>query len=179
MPHPEFEITRGVFLSPIALSDTTALACLVQENIDHLKAFMPALVQLASVDRAAVHLDRGMQAAADGDMLEWHIFENRILCGSVRLKDIDSSTRSASIGYFVGERFQGKGLVTRSVHAVIDYCFDQLGLNRIELRCAASNSASIRMAIRLGFSLEGVLRQAEYLDGVFVDLHVFGLLAPR
>lgn len=179
MLHQEFEIAHGVVLSPIAASDAPAFSLLVRENIDHFKAFLPAVAQLASAEQAAIHLDRGMQAAADGDMLEWHIFENEILCGAVRLKDIDNSARSASIAYFIGARFQGRGLVTLSVSAVIDYCFNHLGLNRIELRCAATNAASLRMATRLGFSLEGVLRQAERLDGEFVDHHVFGLLAPQ
>jgi ribosomal-protein-serine acetyltransferase len=58
----------------------------------------------------------------------------------------------------------------------IEYCFRQLGLNRIELKCAATNFASMRVAERLGFSREGVLRQAEFLDGAFVDHHVYGLL---
>lgn len=163
-------------LSPIAASDAIPLSLLIQDNIDHFEAFLPAVVQLAAVEQATMHLDRGMQAAAEGDMLEWHIFQNEILCGAVRVKDIDNSARSASIAYFIGQRFQGRGIVTLSVSAVIDYCFHDLGLNRIELRCAATNVASMGVAQRLGFTLEGVLRQAECLDGAFVDHHVFGLL---
>lgn len=52
-----------------------------------------------------------------------------------------------------------------------------MNLNRIELRCAAGNEPSKRVAERLGFALEGVLRQDEYLHDLFVDQHVYGLLA--
>jgi ribosomal-protein-serine acetyltransferase len=176
LQHRGFEIGRGIRLFAIAHSDAAALACLVQENIGHFKAFLPALVQLASEEEAAMHLDRRIKAAADGEMLEWHIFENQILCGSVRVKDINHADKSATVGYLIGERFQGKGIVTLSVGAIIKYCFDHLGLNRIELRCAATNCASMRVAARLGFSREGVLRQAEFLDGAFVDNHIYGLL---
>jgi ribosomal-protein-serine acetyltransferase len=174
--HRGFEIGRGIRLAPIAASDAAALACLVRENIDHFGAFLPAVVQMSSADEAASHLDMRVQAVADGEMLEWHIFDNEVLCGAVRLKDIDQTDKSAAIGYFIGERFQGKGIVTLSVGAVIEYSFQILGLNRIELRCAATNLASMRVADRLGFSREGVLRQAELLGDAFVDNYVYGLL---
>ena len=63
-----------------------------------------------------------------------------------------------------------------SVRAVIAYCFKQMDLNRIELRCASENMPSQRMAKRLGFTWEGMLRQAELLDGEFVDHFVYSLL---
>ena len=62
------------------------------------------------------------------------------------------------------------------VRAVLAHAIKVLQLNRIELQCAAGNRASMALAGRLGFAHEGVLRQAECLNGVFVDLHVYGLL---
>ncbi|WP_410505761.1 GNAT family N-acetyltransferase [Janthinobacterium sp.] len=81
------------------------------------------------------------------------------------------------IGYFIGEKFQGKGIITRSVRAVLEYCFDSLNINRMELRCAVGNLPSMRVAERLGFTHEGVLRQEEFLNGIFVDQHVYALLS--
>lgn len=174
--HQGFEIGHGITLSPIAASHAAALACLVRQNIDHLQAFLPAVVRSATAEEAVRDLEMRSRAAADGDMLEWHIFENEVLCGAVRVKDIDQTDKSAAIGYFIGAGFQGKGIVTLSVSAVIEYCFRDLALNRIELRCAATNLASMRVAHRLGFAREGVLRQAEFLGGTFVDNHIYGLL---
>jgi ribosomal-protein-serine acetyltransferase len=65
------------------------------------------------------------------------------------------------------------------VSAVLAYCFNHLHLNRIELRCASENAGSMRVAERLGFSPEGLLRQDECLNGVFVDHYVYGLLADE
>jgi hypothetical protein len=63
----------GIRRSAITASDAATLACLVQENTNHFSAFLPAVVQLATAEVAASHLDRGMQAA-EGDMLERHNF---------------------------------------------------------------------------------------------------------
>ena len=49
-------------------------------------------------------------------------------------------------------------------------------MNRVELTCATDNLRSARLAERAGFLLEGLLRQAEWLDGKFVDHYVYGLL---
>ena len=92
------------------------------------------------------------------------------------MKDIDHDDRKASIGYFVGSRFSGKGIVSSALRAVLAWCFDTLGLNRVELRCATGNAPSIRMAERLGFVREGVLRQDGCLHGAFVDHYVYSLL---
>jgi ribosomal-protein-serine acetyltransferase len=51
-----------------------------------------------------------------------------------------------------------------------------MGFNRIELRCVTTNQGSIRIAGRLGFVLEGELRQAELLDQGYVNHFVYGLL---
>lgn len=167
----------GICITPVAIEDAEALALLVQQNVEHLCAYLPMLRDLASIDSANRHLIAAVERASAGEVFEWHLFVDGILCGAIRLKDIDSEDRKAKIGYFIGRKYAGKGIVTSTVRAVLAYCFEQLNLNRIELRCAAGNEASKRVAERLGFVLEGMLRQEEYLNGEFVDQHVYGLLA--
>jgi ribosomal-protein-serine acetyltransferase len=152
------------------------LAELVRQDNDYLNAWLPKVATLNSVKAAAAHLAASTVRAAAGEVFEWHLFIGDTLCGSVRLKDIDYGDRKAGIGYFVGSRFAGMGIVTGAVRAVLAWCFGPLGLNRVELRCAAGNERSARVAERLGFVREGLLRQDECLHGAFVDHHVYGLL---
>lgn len=114
--------------------------------------------------------------AAEGRILEWYLFFGDELCGSIRVKDISHHDRKATIGYFLGYQFAGQGFMTASVRVILDYCFNTLELNRIELRCASANAPSMAVAARLGFTREGTLRQDEWLNGAFVDHHVYGLL---
>ena len=149
-----------ISIVPTLPEHAEALATLVAHNREHLHTYLPAVVPLDSF----------------GEVLEWHVFSGTALCGSIRLKDIDTTDRNARIGYYLGQQFQGRGIAGAAVRAVLAHVFGKLQLHRIELQCAAANHASRALAERLGFMHEGVLRQAECLNGVFVDLHVYGLL---
>lgn len=167
----------GISIIPVAVEHATALASLVRQNIDHLRAYLPAVANLTSVEAAGAHLCFAVERASRAEIFEWHLFVDGILCGSVRVKDIDRNDRKAKIGYFIGQQFTGKGIASSAVFTVLEFCFGPLNLNRLELRCASENEPSKRVAERLGFVREGVLRQEEFLNGGFVDQLVYGLLA--
>ncbi|MDB5747395.1 MAG: hypothetical protein JWP72_2243 [Massilia sp.] len=166
----------GISIIPVAVDHAAVLAALVERNIDHLRAYLPLVASLSSPAAARAHLGAALVGAGKGEFLEWHLFSGGALCGAIRVKHIDAGNRKAEIGYFIGSEFAGKGIVSRAVRTVLAYCFQSLQLNRMELRCASANEPSMRVAERLGFTREGVLRQAEWLDGVFVDELVYGLL---
>lgn len=145
------ESATGVSIIPVAVHHAADLASLVQQNIEHLRTYLPAVADLSTTETATNHLLAAEKRAASGEIFEWHLFVDGTLCGSVRLKDIVQGDRKAKIGYFIGRQFAGRGIVTSAVHAVLAYCFGPLGLNRIELRCASGNERSTRVAERLGF----------------------------
>lgn len=166
----------GVSIIPIAVEHAIALASLVQKNIEHLAAFLPAVANLSSVEAANDHLCSALKRASKGEIFEWHLFVEGALCGSIRLKDIDREDQKAKIGYFIDRQYAGRGIITSAVSTVLGFCFGPLNLNRIELRCAIGNAPSKRVAEKLGFMHEGTLRQEECLNGVFVDQHIYALL---
>ena len=99
--------------------------------------------------------------------------------GSIGFHIWDKIDRKASIGYWLSEDFQGKGIITDSVRALIKYGFEQMNLNRIEVRCAVENTKSRAIPERLGFKNEGTCRQSEWLYDHLVDLVVYSLLAEE
>lgn len=169
-------IAPGIHAAPASPNDAEALASLVQDNFTYLNTYLPKVTTLATVQACEAHIQYVIDSAADSSLFEWHLFADGSLCGSIRVNRIESDNRKASMGYYIGAGHQGKGLATKAVRAVMAYCFNHLGFNRIELQCAGSNVASQMVAARLGCVKEATLRQAECLNGVFIDLIVFGLL---
>lgn len=85
------------------------------------------------------------------------------------------SLASATIGYWVSERFAGKGVTPTAVAMATDAAFDQFGLHRIEICIRPENRASLRVVQKLGFRYEGLRRRYIHIDGDWRDHYAFAL----
>lgn len=101
------------------------------------------------------------------------------MIGAVGLHSVDWPNRATSIGYWLASQYTGKGIMTRAVDRVIGHCFDELGLHRIEIRCAVGNTRSRAIPVRLGFKEEGIAREGEWLNDHYVDHVIYSLLSPE
>lgn len=90
---------------------------------------------------------------------------------------VDWDNRSTSIGCWIGEKHQGRGVATNSCRALMDIAFHEYHLNRVEIQCAVTNHRSRSIPEKLGFVLEGCRREAEWLYDHFVDHAVYGMLS--
>jgi len=99
------------------------------------------------------------------------------LAGAALLWAIDPHNRSAHLGLSLRPSFRGRGLGTDVVLALCEYGFAVRGLHRLQVDTLASNAAMIGGAERAGFTLEGTLRGAAWVNGEFVDEVILGLLA--
>lgn len=104
--------------------------------------------------------------------------EQGALCGGLTLAHVKRGvTQSCSLGYWMGERYAGRGLMTDAVRTVVPFCFETLGLNRIEAACLPHNERSIRLLKRVGFTEEGYARRFLCINGAWRDHVLFGLCA--
>jgi ribosomal-protein-serine acetyltransferase len=85
--------------------------------------------------------------------------------------------RSTSIGYWLVESAQGRGTMTHAVRALVDHAFGTWRLHRVEIRAAVDNTRSRAVSERLGFTQEGVAREAERMGDRYVDQVVYVTLA--
>lgn len=102
-------------------------------------------------------------------------YQGKII-GLIGLKETDWTNRKTEIGYWISKEQQGKGIVTRSCRRLIQFVFESLGLNRIQIKAALQNHKSRNIPIRLGFTLEGTERAGELLLIGYTDLAVYSLL---
>lgn len=98
------------------------------------------------------------------------------LAGQLNVSSIAwGSLSSASIGYWVSERFAGKSITPTAVALATDYCFYQLGLHRMEICIRPENEPSLRVVEKLGFRYEGLRRRFIHIDGDWRDHFCFAL----
>ena len=86
------------------------------------------------------------------------------------------SMASATIGYWVSERFAGRGITPTSVALATDICFSELRLHRMEICIRPENRASLRVVEKLGFRYEGLRRRFIHIDGDWRDHYAFALV---
>jgi [ribosomal protein S5]-alanine N-acetyltransferase len=85
---------------------------------------------------------------------------------------------SAEIGYWLGEAFWGRGIVTEALKATTEYAIEQYALTRIYAVPFAWNAASLRVLEKAGYVLEGRLRRSAIKDGVVTDQLQYAFIAP-
>jgi RimJ/RimL family protein N-acetyltransferase len=102
------------------------------------------------------------------------------LIGYAGITSISNINRSGEYYIFIGNKGSwGKGYGTEVTRLIVNYGFRSLNLHRIMLTVFASNTAGIRVYTKAGFTEEGVMRQANYREGIYHDVIVMSILRPE
>jgi len=152
---------------------------LTQSNLNYLSEWMPWPDPSRTVGDTREFIRESARRNRDDDGFIAGIWHMGRLAGVIGYHGIDRPDRSTSIGYWLAAGYQGKGLMTGACRVLADHAFNELGLNRVEIRCATGNIKSRAIPERLGFTNEGTLRQVQWLHDRFVDLVVYGMLAQE
>jgi len=99
--------------------------------------------------------------------------------GTVGFHDISDDGRTAELGYWIAPERQGRGYATAAVQLLLEYGFEQRGFHRVEARVFERNEPSRGVVEKAGFTHEGRTREAEFIDGAYRDVDVYGLLADE
>jgi len=172
-----FEIDDDLLLRHVEQGDETAIYSAVMANFDHLRTFLHWVEPSFSRKSTRDFILRSKKLLAEGAGQNWGIFVDGNFAGMIGFVRFDHPSRSGEIGYWISKDHEGRGLITRSCRRLIDYAFGDVRLNRIEIHCAAENVRSRAVPERLGFTLEGLLRQSQWRHDRFYDMAVYGLLA--
>lgn len=152
---------------------------LSDKNRGYLREWLPWVDRTQSVEHTKVYIQFAMNQYASNSGFQAGIFYQDQLVGCIGLHQIDWANNKASIGYWLAEDYQGKGIMSKACIAVISCLFDELRLNRVEIRAAVQNNKSRAIPERLKFVNEGVIRQAEWLYDHYVDHVVYGMLSDE
>ena len=172
------EVADGCYLRLLEEADAEELYRLVDANRGYLAEWMPwAAAQ--TLEGTAAFIQTALRRHADRNGFEMGLILDERMVGAAGFAGIDWVARATSVGYWLAEEHQGRGLMTRAVRVLVDHAFGELELHRVEIQAAEGNRRSRAIPERLGFQQEGILREAECVGGRYLDLVVYGLLAPR
>jgi [ribosomal protein S5]-alanine N-acetyltransferase len=177
MPMPAFMPLRTERLSIRAVGQTD-LPDLLQVNGDsEVTRYLP-YATWQSMDDARAWLAR-MQAMMDAGTGHQLVLERQAdakVIGSALLFKHEEPSRRVELGYVLGRTAWGQGLMHEATRALCAHAFGAMNLRRIEAEVNPANAASCKLLERLGFTLEGTLRQRWQAKGVVYDTHLYGLL---
>jgi|WetSurMetagenome_2_1015567.scaffolds.fasta_scaffold246120_1 ribosomal-protein-serine acetyltransferase len=166
-----------LFLKSLELREAEELLLLVNANRSYLREWLPWLDLTRSIDEMIVFIESTLRQNAGNQGFQTAIWHQGQIVGIIGYHHLEWANRSTCIGYWLDQRSQGKGFMTKACHTLVDYAFNEWKLNRIEIRCAEGNRKSRGIPERLGFKAEGLLREAEWLYDHYVDHVVYGMLA--
>ncbi len=155
---------------------TQSIFNMVNENRNHLRPWLPFVDRMQTVEFTQNFVNGTMQRNKEGIEYAFVIFSNDEMVGRVGVYKIDNQNSIGEIGYWIIENSQGNGIVTKCCKALIDFCFNELKLNRIEIKCGIENFKSKTIPEKLNFTKEGVIRQGELLYDKFIDLNLYSFL---
>ena len=159
-----------------ALSAVPVIFRTIDQDRNYLRKWLPFVdvtISVTDTELFVKSLVYNNDRKKDEVFTIWHNLE---FAGLIGFKDTDWVNHKTEVGYWLAEKMQGKGIVTKCMDSLVRYAFNKLKLNRIQIKVAQGNTKSAAIPARLGFLLEGTERQGELLNGYYHNLQIFSLL---
>lgn len=148
---------------------------IVSEQRDYLKQWLAWPEHADNVEFFQAFIKKSLHDYADGKSLTCAMIYHDEIVGNISFNSISTALKKVEIGYWLRQDYQGKGIVSQSVTTLINYAFEQLKMDVVEISVAVDNQPSRKVCERLGFTLNGVITNAENLNGRIVNHAVYSL----
>lgn len=149
---------------------------LVDQDRAYLREWMPWVDSTLSEDDTLTFIRDALQRFASKGEFVLGIWQRGSFCGTIGVHKLNRLNHTLEIGYWLGQGFQGRGIMTDTCRMVVDHALSEMEMNRLEIRCAPGNIKSAGVPKRLGFQLEATLSEAQLLFDQYVDLQVWSML---
>ena len=170
-------VNAAISLKEIDLSDANVIFVTIDSQREYLRKWLPFIDNTKEVTDTRRFIKAMMDTPEKTKEFTFVIHFEGEFAGLIGTKDTDKANKRTEIGYWLSEKFQKKGIITQSVLRLMQFLFDDLGMNRIQIKCATGNFSSKKIPQRLGFCHEGIERDGELLiNDKFTDLDLFSML---
>ena len=151
------KINDRIALSLVQPSFAKAYLAIVNKQREDLAQYLPWAAKACDEAFFLTFINNSLHDYADGKSLTCAIIYEGQIAGNISFNKIDYKLSKVSIGYWLSQEYRGQGIITKCVNNLVEIAFDELKLNKIEIRVATTNIASRAVPEHLGFKLEGII----------------------
>ncbi|TRO63315.1 GNAT family N-acetyltransferase [Christiangramia sabulilitoris] len=171
---PELK-TERLILNRIEKTDHTN----IYHGLSHPEVIKYYGVSYTSLEAVQEQMDWYDNLEKSGSGMWWAIREKTGLnfMGAIGINDYQKEHKKAELGFWLLPEYWKKGYVRESSQAIINYLF-QKGLHRLEAYVEAENSNSSKALVKLGFSHEGRMIDAEIKNDTYISVDIFAKINP-
>lgn len=171
--------SERIYIRPLKLTDTESLLQMRLRNREFVRLFEP-------IQKESHFTYEGQREIIEGVITNWEqgsgfgfgIFlkATEELIGRVNLSNVvRGAWDSCTIGYFLDELQNGKGLTTQAVHLAVQYAFEEADLHRVQAGVMPRNKGSIRVLEKSGFQFEGLAKFYLRINGKWEDHNIYSI----
>ncbi len=135
---------------------------------------------LNNKDEAAYEIQLLHDRFESSKSIKWAIIrDNDTYIGSVGIKEFMNIHRRGTLSCILSPEHWGYGYGTEALTTIVNYCFEELCLNRLQAFVDPKNSQAMSLFRKLGFRMECILKEYEYERGKYIDLAIWGLIKEK
>lgn len=175
MKTPLLSVNEDITLVSLRPEDAAIAFRAIEDNRAFLAQWLPWVHEIKTVQDEERFIS-SLSEKTNGEQALGIWYQGSFV-GSIGLHAIDEKNNKTSIGYWLAQTMNGKGIMTLCVKRMIRHCFEDLKLNRIFIGHAEGNARSQSVIERCGFVKEGTMRAFEQVNGVFLDYVGYSMLA--
>ncbi len=165
-------------IRPLENGDAEDFHQLISVNRSGLEDFFPVTVAATQTkDDTKAYVQAIIRKSVQKTYLPYVIIDisTNTLIGFIDVKNIDWKIPKGELGYFMDKQYSGKGIFTKALKTFTDFCFTDLGFNKLLIRTHQNNLPACGVAEQCGFEQEGVIRcDHKTTSGQLLDLVYYG-----
>jgi ribosomal-protein-serine acetyltransferase len=174
------KVNENILLKQIVISDAKDIFETIDSQRIYLRKWLPFVDMTKQFSDTEKFIKSIYSVPIENKELVFVIHYNQKFAGLIGFKSTDRMNKKTEIGYWLSETCQKKGIITESLVALINFAFNDLDLNRIQIKCAIGNIPSKNIPKRLNFEFEGIERDGEILsDGEYTDVEIYSLIKRK
>ncbi len=156
----QLETKRLILRAPHQTGDGEIVNQAIRDTLPELKLWLRFAQELPSVEETEINLRNAHIDFLKRESFRFLIFkkDSKEFVGTTSFEGIDWSVPKCEIGYWISSKYSGKGFMTEAVEELTNFGIDNIKFKRIEIRCESTNHKSRALPEKLGFELEGTLR---------------------